>query len=89
MRIVPMRTIDGNTAKNQHQLIDEEGIHFISYGSRIASYNKANYPRVVLYPPFWNMYSQTTNKYLLRFLGEDSIKDIRKKVNSGDYVVAC
>jgi hypothetical protein len=95
MRVVPMRTKGGNSANNQNKVIDEEGVHFFSYGSKIASYNpweitgSSHMKNIVtLYEPYWNMYSQTTNYYLLQFLEEDSIKDIRKKVISGDYLVA-
>ena len=86
-RVISMKTKGGNQAKNQNQVIDKHGIHFYSYGSKVASYLKSTYPVLTLYNPYWNMYSQTTNYYLLRFSGEDSIKDIRKKVNSGDYKV--
>ena len=87
-RIIPMRTKGGNQASNQNKVIDEEGVHFFSYGSKVASYNGLSKNLVTLYEPYWNMYSQTTNYYLLQFLDEYSIKDIRKKVNSGDYLVA-
>jgi hypothetical protein len=88
MRVVPMRTKSGNQAKNQNKVMDREGVHFFSYGSKIASYNAFSKNLVTLYEPYWNMYSQTTNYYLLQFLDEESIKDIRKKVISGDYLVA-
>ena len=94
-RVVPMRTRGGNHAKNHNKVIDEEGVHFFSYGSKVASYDPfsmtgTSHTRILvtLYEPYWNMYSQATNYYLLQFLEEDSIKDIRKKVISGDYVVA-
>ena len=87
-RVILMRTKRGNPASNQKKVIDSEGVHFFSYGSKVASYNATSEPLVTLYEPYWNMYSQTTNYYLLQFLDEFSIKDIRKKVNSGDYLVA-
>lgn len=87
MRVVPMRTKNGNQANNQNKVIDDEGIHFFSYGSKVASYLKSTYPILTLYNPYWDMYSQTTNYYLLQFSGEYSIKEIRKKVISGDYKV--
>ena len=87
MRVVPMRTKSGNQAKNQNKVMDREGVHFFSYGSKIASYNAFSKNLVTLYEPYWNMYSQTTNYYLLQVLQEDSIKEIRKKVISGDYLV--
>lgn len=82
-----MRTKNGNQANNQNKVIDDEGIHFFSYGSKVASYLKSTYPILTLYNPYWDMYSQTTNYYLLQFSGEYSIKEIRKKVISGDYKV--
>lgn len=87
MRVVPMRTKNGNQANNQNKVIDDEGIHFFSYGSKVASYLKSTHPILTLYNPYWDMYSQTTNYYLLQFSGEYSIKEIRKKVISGDYKV--
>lgn len=80
-----MKTKNGNNAKNQYKVFDNEGIHFYSYGSRIASIRRD--ALLTLYNPYWDMYSQTTNYYLLQFSGEDSIKEIRKKVISGDYKV--
>lgn len=59
------------------------GSVFQSYGSNVAYMREG---RMHLYNPYWNMYSQTTNKYLLRFLGEYSIVDVRKKVESGEYI---
>ena len=59
------------------------GMVFQSYGSNVVYIRKG---RVHLYKPYWNMYSQTTNKYLLQFLGDSSIADIRKKVESGEYI---
>lgn len=95
MTIVPMRTKGGNKANNQNKVIDDEGMHFFSYGSKVATVNKKYrdstgtlHKNITLFEPYWNMYSQTTNYYLLQFLDEYSIKDIRKKVISGDYLVA-
>ena len=59
------------------------GTVFQSYGSNVAYIRKG---RVHLYKPYWNMYSQTTNRYLLLFLGESTIVDVRKKVESGEYI---
>ena len=87
MRVVPMRTKRGNPASNQNLVTDSEGEHFFSYGSKIAS-KRFGTPHVTLYDPFWDNFSKTTNNYLLQFLDENSIKDIRKKVISGEYLVA-
>ncbi len=84
MRTVPMRTKGGNPANNQTKVFDKDGIHFYSYDSKIATIHE----NITLYEPYWNMYSQTTNYYLLQFLQEDSIQAIRKKVNLGIFVVA-
>jgi len=59
------------------------GTVFQSYGSNVAYIRNGV---THLYKPYWNMYSQTTNKYLLQFLGESSIADVRKKVKSGEYI---
>lgn len=83
-RIQHMRTNAGNAAKNQFEVFDDEGKHFLSYNSKIATIKG---DRVLLYEPYWNFYSVTTNGYLLKFLREDSIKDIRAKVESGEYEV--
>ena len=57
---------------------------FQSYNSVVAEKNDG---QIILYEPYWNMYSATTNKYLLKFLNERSIKDVRAKVESGEYKV--
>ena len=79
-----MITRAGNTAKNQVEVYDDEGKHFFSYGSRVATIDG---DRTILYEPYWNFYSATTNKYLLDFLNEHSIKDIRDNVRDGIYEV--
>tara|TARA_B100001113_G_scaffold341442_1_gene326591 strand:- start:524 stop:769 length:246 start_codon:yes stop_codon:yes gene_type:complete len=79
-----MITRAGNTANNQVEVYDDEGKHFFSYGSRVATIDG---DRTILYEPYWNFYSATTNKYLLDFLSEYSIKDIREKVRDGEYEV--
>lgn len=67
------------------------GLVFQSYGANVAYIRKTTSRKITtrtvhLYKPYWNMYSQTTNKYLLQFLDEASIADIRKKVESGEYI---
>lgn len=83
-RIQHMRTKGGNDAKNQFEVFDDEGKHFLSYNSKIATIKG---DEVVLYEPYWNMYSQTTNYYLLQFLNESSIRDVREKVVGGEFSV--
>lgn len=84
----PMNTKSGNNSTTHFEYMDDFGQHFLSYGSRVATipHDESCY-NITLYKPYWNMYSRTTNYYLLKFLQEDSIKDIRKKVNSGEYIV--
>ena len=84
MRVMNMRTASGGHAANQFEIWTDEGVTFQSYRSQIAT--KANDGTVTLYEPYWNFYSATTNRYLLQFLNEDSIKDVRVKVKSGEYL---
>ena len=79
-----MITKGGNQAKNQFEVFDGEGKHFISYNSKVATING---DEITLYAPYWDMFSQTTNFYLLQFLRENSIQDIREKVEGGEYNV--
>jgi len=79
-------------AKNQYIISEGARKIFQSYESIVAvrDYGEIG-PKggnqITLFEPYWNMYSATTNKYLLRFLGEMSIKDVRAKVASGEYIV--
>jgi hypothetical protein len=84
LRFQHMITKGGNPAKNQIEVYDEEGKHFYSYNSKIATIKG---DEVTLYNPYWDMFSQTTNYYLLQFLNEPSIQDIREKVVGGEYNV--
>ena len=74
----------GNPARDQVRLFNDEGEHFLSYETKIATIRG---DEVILYNPYWNMYSSTTNYYLLQFLNETSIRDIREKVAGGEYSV--
>jgi|TARA_B100001939_G_C16599286_1_gene470274 hypothetical protein len=71
-------------ANNQYIISVDDRKVFQSYNSKVAEKNDG---QIILYEPYWNMFSATTNKYLLRFLGELSIKDVRAKVESGEYTV--
>lgn len=84
MRVENMRTASGGYAPNQFLIRTGGGVVFQSYRSQIAT--KCNDGTVTLYAPYWDMYSYTTNRYLLQFLNEDSIKDVREKVKSGEYL---
>ncbi len=77
-----MRTASGGYAPNQFKIWTDEGVVFQSYRSKIAERRAGE---VTLFEPYWDMYSATTNRYLLQFLNEDSIKDVRAKVKSGEY----
>ena len=79
-----MKTKFGNDAKDQFEVFNEEGKHFLSYETKIATIRG---DEVILYNPYWDMYSATTNFYLLQFLNETSIRDIREKVAGGEYSV--
>jgi len=74
------------TTITKNQYIITEGVRkiFQSYESIVAEKNDG---QIILYEPYWDMFSATTNKYLLKFLGESSIKDVRAKVESGEYTV--
>jgi len=74
----------GNPARDQFRVFNKEGQHFLSYETKIATIRG---DEVILYNPYWNMYSSTTNFYLLQFLNETSIRDIREKVAGGEYSV--
>ena len=84
MNVRNMKTARGNDAANQFEIWDSEGCTFQSYSSKIARIDNSG---VTLFYPYWNFYSATTNRYLLRFLNEDSIKTVREKVKSGEYRV--
>ena len=85
MRITNMRTRGGNAAANQFLIYEGGERHFQSYCSRVATIDDEG--KVILYDPYWDMYSATTNNYLLQFLNEYSIKDVREKVKAGEYSV--
>lgn len=85
MRVENMRTRSGGHAANQFRIWTDDGVTFQSYNSIIAKRDFAT-DRVTLFSPFWDFYSATTNRYLLQFLNEYSIVDIREKVESGEYL---
>jgi len=87
MRVENMRTNGGGYAANQFKIWTDDGVTFQSYNSTIAKRDFAT-DRITLYNPYWDFYSATTNRYLLQFLNEDSVTDIRAKVESGEYQTA-
>ena len=85
VRVANLRTASGGYAPNQFKIWTDEGMVFQSYEATIAE--RLWNGEVTLFEPYWNMYSTTTNRYLLQFLNEDSIQDVRAKVKSGEYKV--
>ena len=73
-------------ANNQIIIYSGDWEFFQSYSSTVAIRN-TNDDQVYLHGSYWNVYSATTNKYLLRFLGVDSIQEVRKLVEDGTYTV--
>ncbi len=47
-----------------------------AYGTKSEGYRE----KVYLVNPYWDNYSATTNRYLLQFLDEHSIKDVRASI---------
>jgi hypothetical protein len=82
-----MISASGRPVANQFKVWTDGAVFFQSYNSTIAKRDFAN-DRVTLYNPYWDFYSATTNRYLLQFLNEDSVTDIRAKVESGEYQTA-
>ena len=80
-----MTSTNGNKVANQFTITDDNGNTFFqSYKSIIVKINSGdgNYD-VELDKKYWN-YSNTTGKYRNIFLNE-TIKDTRKKIKSGEY----
>ena len=73
-------------ANNQNIIYSGDWEFFQSYSSSVAIRN-TNDDQVYLHGSYWNVYSATKNKYLLRFLGVDSIQEVRKLVEDGTYTV--
>jgi len=79
-------------APNFYKIVCENGVFFISYDKVIVYINlgwclKDNEGRTYL-DYFYYDYSKTTMKHLCIALNEQSIKDIRKKIDNGDYILA-
>lgn len=91
-RVQNMRSASGNAVANQFVITTMNGMRvFQSYNAIVAarvSLGGGIGAKVVLFDPYWDNYSGTTNRYLLQFLMEDSIKDVRRKVKDGVYVLA-
>ena len=72
-----LRTAGGNKTPDQYEIHSYPYVVFKSYSSTIAVRNEDT-GVTYLVEPYWNNYSATTNRYLLQFLNEDSIKDVRE-----------
>lgn len=70
-------------ANNQFKIVTDEGEYFQSYESVIAF--KDNNSLVSLGVDY--RYSRTTMKYLVEFLGLDSIKEVDRYIKNGAYVI--
>tara|TARA_R100001509_G_scaffold111844_1_gene67214 strand:+ start:146 stop:421 length:276 start_codon:yes stop_codon:yes gene_type:complete len=73
-------------ANNQFWITSGDWEIFQSYSTTVAIRNTNDY-RVYLHADYWDMYSATTNKYLLRFLNNHSIQEVRQIVKQGGYIV--
>ena len=75
-------------ANNQNIISTGDWEVFQSYSTTVAIRNTNDY-RVYLHASYWDMYSATTNKYLLRFLDKDSIQEVRRLVKepTNEYAV--
>ena len=73
-------------ANNQTIIYSDDWEFFQSYSTTVAIRNTNDY-RVYLHASYWDMYSATTNKYLLRFLEVDSIQEVRRLVKENEYTV--
>ena len=82
IRIEPLRTSSGNKNPNQIAIYTEDYVAFQSYGTTVA---KKEYGGKVYIDPTVYRYSRTTMKYLCQFLDVESMKDVEKKLKSGEY----
>jgi uncharacterized Zn-finger protein len=92
MKTENMTSTNGNKIANQFIITDDNGNQFFqSYSSVIVKFMPSYFDKeknklsdqVFLDQKYWN-YSNTTGKYRNIFLNE-TIKDTRKKIKSGEY----
>ena len=95
MKTENMTSTNGNKVANQFIITDDNGnVFFQSYKSVIAKipmfkvnsldkFKEFDLQKIELDKKYWN-YSNTTGKYRNIFLNE-TIKDTRKKIKSGEY----
>ena len=81
----------GRAVANQYVIHHYDNVYFQSYNTTIACIDRKN--KVYLHDGYWDMYSATTNKYLLEFMRDQydkdiySITDIRERVGNGEFNV--
>ena len=68
----------GREVANQFIIVDDNGTHFQSYSTPIASERKEG----VFISEKWQ-YSRTTMKYACAFLGVDNKKDMLRRISEG------
>ena len=84
MKTQNMTSTNGNKVANQFIITDDNGNTFFqSYRSVIVKKPLEVWNKIQLDKKYWN-YSNTTGKYRNIFLNE-TIKDTRKKIKSGEY----
>ena len=84
MKTENMTSTNGNKVANQFIITDDNGNTFFqSYRSVIVKKPLEVWNKIELDQKYWN-YSNTTGKYRNIFLNE-TIKDTRKKIKSGEY----
>ena len=82
MKVTNITGSRGNKIPNQFIIYTDNGSIFQSYASTIV---KIDSGKTYLDESKWN-YSNTTGKYRNIFLNE-TIKDTRKKIKSGEYIL--
>ena len=81
MKVENIESSNGNKIANQFVITDDIGNEYYqSY-----NYNSGRSLQVYLDQKYWN-YSNTTGKYRNIFLNE-TIKDTRAKIKSGEYIL--
>ena len=82
-------TPSGNPAHNQHVDLYPDHLLFRSHGRAVAR-RSYQFDQVELHPRWWD-YSQTTMKYLCKFLSRDgdkvNLKILRKRIEDGVYLL--
>ena len=87
MKVKNITNNNGNKIANQFVITDDkQNEYFQSYNSMIVKKDyESDQVKIYLDQKYWN-YSNTTGKYRNIFLNE-TIKDTRKKIKSGEYIL--